>query len=207
MSDKNTATGDATTRDTSKARRIVLVMTTILSVAVLVAIMLLMHGEDGAIDLTILHASIRSFGVWAPAFFILIQALHVLFPVVQAPLLRLTGAMLFGPWWGFVYNFLGAFIGCLAAYWLARDNGRILIRKTVGEALYERFERWSGKAGARRALFWSAMVFPFLPNAFYCYYLGFRGLRLERTLPSIALGLVPSMVLYSVAPLILIDLI
>ena len=42
---------------------------------------------------------------------------------VEGPLLILAGVLIFGPVWGFIYNYAGICAGSLAAFFLSRKYG------------------------------------------------------------------------------------
>ncbi|TFE27553.1 TVP38/TMEM64 family protein [Cohnella luojiensis] len=69
---------------------------------------------------------ILTFGWAAPVLFILIYTVRplILFP---ASVLSLTGGLAFGPVWGTVYTIVGATIGAVLSFWLARFLGNRLV--------------------------------------------------------------------------------
>jgi uncharacterized membrane protein YdjX (TVP38/TMEM64 family)/rhodanese-related sulfurtransferase len=80
------------------------------------------------------EAWLRSFGVWAPAGFVLIYAAGtVLF--FSGALLSLAGGALFGPVWGTVWNLLGAILGATLAFLIARSLGADWVAQRLGGRL------------------------------------------------------------------------
>lgn len=99
---------------------------------------------------------ILSYGIWAPAIYILIYTIRplVFFP---ASLLSLAGGLVFGPWLGTVYTIIGAVAGAILSF-------------TVAGKLESRFfnEKQNGKtAKIQKQLeqngFWYVLVFRLIP--------------------------------------------
>ena len=71
---------------------------------------------------------------WAPV--ALILSYVVLCPLgVPASPMMIAGGVVFGPWWGSLYNVLGTFLGGAMTYFLGRGLGRDLVRHLVGHKL------------------------------------------------------------------------
>lgn len=76
--------------------------------------------------------AVHSSGAWAPLLFMLCYALATVL-WVPGSLLTLAGGALFGPWWGTLYNLLGATAGATLALLTARYlAGDWVQRKTGG---------------------------------------------------------------------------
>ena len=54
-----------------------------------------------------LETFLGHFGLWAPVCFILIQCIQVVIPILPGAIGCLGGVLIFGPAWGFVYNYVG----------------------------------------------------------------------------------------------------
>lgn len=87
----------------------------------------------------------ESFEVWTPVVFFLIQAIRVVVPLVPAGPVTLAGVAVFGPWWGFALSLLGAFVGSVSAFLLARRFNHPLVARLVGEKI---LEKYAGKVSA-----------------------------------------------------------
>jgi len=85
----------------------------------LAAVMLWVVTHRSQLDVAALEAQIGNLGPWAPLGFMVIYALAtVLF--VPGVVFSLIGGALFGPFWGTVYNLLGASLGATLAFLAAR---------------------------------------------------------------------------------------
>ena len=65
-----------------------------------------------------------SAGIWAPLMFVLIYATGVCL-FIPGTLLTALGAAVFGPYWGFLYVWIGAMIGASLAFLIGRYLGGI----------------------------------------------------------------------------------
>lgn len=54
---------------------------------------------------------LKPFGIWGPLIFVLIQVVQVVVPIIPGGVSCLGGVLLFGPLWGFIYNYVGICIG------------------------------------------------------------------------------------------------
>ncbi|MGZ6225515.1 MAG: TVP38/TMEM64 family protein, partial [Syntrophales bacterium] len=73
-------------------------------------------------------------GLWAPLIFMLIYTVGVCL-FVPGTLLTVLGAAIFGPYWGFLYVWLGAMAGASVAFWIGRTLGRDFAASLIGESL------------------------------------------------------------------------
>lgn len=87
------------------------------------------------------RALIADLGSWGPIALILSMAVAIVFsPIPSAPLALAAGA-LYGHTWGTVYSVIGAEIGALIAFGLARALGRPFVARFLPEPLF------SGESG------------------------------------------------------------
>ena len=89
---------------------------------------------------------------WAPLALI---GLYVVLSPTGLPVSPLiwAGGIVFGIWWGWLYNFIGALLGASASFLLARVLGRDLVTHMVPDALLERVESLLERHG-----FWSLLL-------------------------------------------------
>jgi uncharacterized membrane protein YdjX (TVP38/TMEM64 family) len=95
-----------------------------------------------------IRAWILSFGWAAPVLFILLYTVRplILFP---ASILSLTGGLAFGPVWGTFYTIVGATMGAVLSFWLARFVGKKFDRIRLNEkwGKLEKQLAFKGKSG------------------------------------------------------------
>ncbi len=73
-------------------------------------------------------------GFWAPIVFILLYAAGICL-FIPGVVLTGVGAVIFGPYWGFLYIWAGGMIGAAVSFALARTLGREYAGSLVGERL------------------------------------------------------------------------
>lgn len=86
------------------------------------------------IDAEGLRNWILSFGFWAPLIYIIIYTVRplIFFP---ASVLSIAGGLAFGAWLGTLYTIIGATLGAMLSFIVAKNLGKSLVRK-----------EWSGNA-------------------------------------------------------------
>jgi uncharacterized membrane protein YdjX (TVP38/TMEM64 family) len=128
-------------------------------------------------------------GVWGPLLIVGLMALAiVLNPIPSAPIALVSGAV-FGHAWGTLYVVLGAEIGALTAFAIARVLGHDLLRRLFGERVA------LGWLGSQNALTWMVFVsrlLPFVSFDLVSYGAGLTPLRAWRFALATLLGLIPA---------------
>ena len=103
-------------------------------------------------------------GVWAPLVFVFIYAAGVCL-FLPGTLLTALGAAIFGPYWGFLYVWLGAMSGASLAFLIGRYLGRDFAASIVGSRL-KRYDDAIGRNGFATVLYLRLIYFPFTPMNF-----------------------------------------
>lgn len=119
-----------------------------------------------------LRSFVQGFGPVGPLVFLAFQAVQVVVPILPGGLGCLAGVVLFGPWFGFVYNYLGICAGSLAAFAIARSCGRPLLYRMFSPKLIDRYDRWMSRDG-RFARWFAFLIFiPVAPDDYLCFLAG-----------------------------------
>lgn len=129
---------------------------------------------------------------WAPL--LLVGLYLVLCPLgLPATPLMVAGSIVFGPWLGTLYNFVGLLLGAAASYLVAQRLGGDFIQHYGGQKL-KRVERALHRHG-----FWYLVGMRFFPLPFPAvnFAMALAGIRLVPFLLSTAIGLVPSIALWT----------
>lgn len=105
-----------------------------------------------------------SAGLWAPLVFVFIYAAGICL-FLPGTLLTTMGAALFGPYWGFLYVWLGAMIGASLAFLIGRYLGRDFAASIVGNKL-KRYDDAIERNGFATVLYLRLIYFPFTPMNF-----------------------------------------
>ena len=144
-----------------------------------------------------LQAFIRKFGYTGMLVFVLIQIVQVIIPILPGGISCLGGVIFFGPWLGFVYNYIGICIGSLAAFGISRMMGRPVLHKMFSEKLIQKYDRWTQKDSKFLKLFALAIFFPVAPDDFLCYLAGTTKMTWKQFTAVIVLGKPFSIAIYS----------
>ncbi len=103
-------------------------------------------------------------GFWAPLLFVFIYAAGVCL-FIPGTVLTALGAALFGPYWGFVYVWIGAMLGAGLAFLIGRHLGRDFAASIIGNRL-QRFDEAIERNGFATVLYLRLVYFPFTPMNF-----------------------------------------
>ena len=150
--------------------------------------------RDSALLMTLLDAqALKSFvdglGPWGPAAVIGLMALAILVsPIPSAPIALAAGA-LYGHGWGTLYVLLGAEIGALAAFGIARLVGYEVLRRWLGERLSL---GWLGSQNALMGLVFVSRLLPFVSFDVISYAAGLTVLSAWRFALATLAGIVPA---------------
>lgn len=127
--------------------------------------------------------------------FLLMGAFMVVTPLGFIPVspLVLGGGVVFGAFWGSVYNILGMLLGAMVGYWVAKLLGRDFVVQLAGDKL-KRAEKVFERQG-----FWPLVQVRFLPIPFaiISYAAALAGVGASRFLITTALGLIPATVIHT----------
>jgi len=160
--------------------------------ALLAATYWLLH-ESGALatilDRTELRSHIARLGAWGPLLVIGLMVLAIMVsPIPSAPIAMAAGAA-YGHVWGTLYVLLGAEIGALAAFGLARWLGGETLRRWFGERLS------LGLFGSQNALMGMVLLsrlLPFISFDIVSYAAGLTALSWWRFALATLIGIVPA---------------
>ncbi len=128
----------------------------------------------------VMAAFVRGGGVWAPLLFLLLQTVQVVIPILPGGVSCLLGILLFGPYWGFFYNYLGSCIGSMIAFGIAKVYGRPVLAKLFPQKLITRYDRYTGPSKHFDRWFALAIFLPVAPDDFLCYLAGTTALSWKK---------------------------
>jgi uncharacterized membrane protein YdjX (TVP38/TMEM64 family) len=141
------------------------------------------------LDAGALKAQVSRLGPWGPLAVIGLMVLAILVsPIPSAPIALAAGA-LYGHTWGTLYVLLGAEIGALAAFGIARLVGYEVLRRWLGERLVL---GWLGSQNALMGLVFASRLLPFVSFDVVSYAAGLTVLSLWRFALATLAGIVPA---------------
>ena len=149
--------------------------------------------ETGAMATILDGSALRQFlialGVAGPLAVIGLMTLAILVsPIPSAPIALAAGAA-YGHTWGTVYVVLGAELGALAAFGLARLLGRVALQRWLGSRLPK---SRLGSQGALMAIVFATRLLPFISFDVVSYAAGLTTLSLWRFALATFAGILPA---------------
>lgn len=111
---------------------------------------------------------INSFGLFSPIFFLLLQIIQVIIPVIPGGVSSGIGVILFGPICGFILNYVGLLIGSIVIFLLVRKYGKSFILKFTDIKTYNQYIGWLDKGKKFDRFFALAIFFPGFPDDLLC---------------------------------------
>lgn len=126
-------------------------------------------------------------GILAPIVFVIIQIVQVVIPIIPGGISQGVGVLVFGAWWGFVYNYLGIVMGSIIVFFIARKYGMPLINKMFKKELIDKYIGWINKGKKFEVFFALAIFLPVAPDDFLCYLAGVTDMSAKKYISIIVL--------------------
>lgn len=111
-----------------------------------------------------LGSLLQSAGWWAPLLFILVYTAGVCL-FVPGTLLTGLGAAIFGPYYGFLWVWVGAMLGASGGFLIGRTLGREFAASLIGDRL-KKYDQAIERNGLAVVLYLRLIYFPFTPMNF-----------------------------------------
>lgn len=119
-------------------------------------------------------------GIFAPLIFIIIQIVQCVIPIIPGGISCLIGVVVFGPIYGFLYNYIGICIGSIINFLIAKEYGKDMILKLISEQSYEKYVSWIEKGKTFDKLFALAILLPCAPDDVLCLIAGLTPMSLKK---------------------------
>src|SRR5699024_2931305 len=78
-------------------------------------------------------------GAWGPIVFMGLQIVQIVVPVIPGGLTCVAGVVIFGAFWGFIYNYISICLGSILVFFISRTFGRSIVIKIFGKDLYDKY--------------------------------------------------------------------
>jgi uncharacterized membrane protein YdjX (TVP38/TMEM64 family) len=146
---------------------------------------------EGGVDIAALtpaeaEAFLRSWGPWSAAGAVALMVLHSFLPL-PAEIIAIANGMMFGPGLGMVLTWVGAMLGALLSFALARWLGRPFVRLVVAKTRWRQIEAMPVSPGALLV----ARLIPVVSFNLVNYAAGLLGVGWWTFLWTTALGILP----------------
>ena len=148
-------------------------------------------------DETQMELFLNSCRIFAPLFFVFIQAVQVIIPILPGAVGCVYGVMFWGPLKGFIFNYIGICIGSIGAFLIARRFGQRLVIQMTGEKFYDKYSKYLEMENRFEKIFALLIFLPVAPDDFLCYLAGISKMDLKKFVTIILLGKPAAIFLYS----------
>lgn len=171
---------------------------TIVGIVIIVAFAIYGFASGIFLDKKALEAFIQKTGAIGPLVFIFIQIIQVVFPLIPGGASCLVGVLLFGPWWGFVCNYVGICVGSIINFFLGRFYGKPFIRSVTKPQTYEKYIGKIDKGRRFEIFFFLAILLPGFPDDLICMLAGLTKMTVKRYIALLLIGKPFAIALYGV---------
>ena len=172
---------------TKTSRRLINILT-IVTAIILVLLCIYWYRLGIFTDQAKMKAYLANKQIIGPLIFILIQIIQVVIPIIPGGVSLLGGVIFFGPWWGFVYNYVGICIGSIILFFLARYYGKPFILHLISEETYEKYMKWTKNQKKYNWFFAICIVAPAAPDDVLCMISGLTEMKVSTYIWIILLG-------------------
>lgn len=144
-----------------------------------------------------LMSYIKKCGAFASIVFVILQVLQVIFPIVPGGISCLVGVILFGPFKGFLYNYIGLSIGSIIVFSLSRKYGLPLIQKFFSNKTLKKYEKYLNHKNYSKLFLWGILL-PGAPDDLLCYLSGLTTITYKKFVSIILMCKPLTLIVYSI---------
>ncbi|EGP4917110.1 TVP38/TMEM64 family protein [Enterococcus faecium] len=150
-------------------------------------------------DLNALRGLVGDSIILGPIIFVFIQILQVVIPIIPGGISTAAGVLIFGPYAGFIYNYIGICIGSIIIFLLGRRYGKPFILSMISDKTYNKYIGWLDNQNRFEKLFALAIFLPVAPDDALCLMAGLTNISVKRYTLIILIAKPLSIFLYSMA--------
>ncbi|MBO0461318.1 MULTISPECIES: TVP38/TMEM64 family protein [Enterococcus] len=150
-------------------------------------------------DINALKGLVGDSIILGPIIFILIQILQVVIPIIPGGISTAAGVLIFGPYAGFIYNYVGICIGSIIIFLLGRKYGKPFILSMISDKTYDKYIGWLDNQSRFEKLFALAIFLPVAPDDALCLMAGLTNISVKKYTLIILIAKPLSIFLYSMA--------
>ena len=150
-------------------------------------------------DLNALRGLVGDSIILGPVIFIFIQILQVVIPIIPGGISTAAGVLIFGPYAGFIYNYVGICIGSIIIFLLGRRYGKPFILSMISDKTYNKYIGWLDNQHRFEKLFALDIFLPVAPDDALCLMAGLTNISVKRYTLIILIAKPLSIFLYSMA--------
>ncbi len=129
-----------------------------------------------------IQAFLDSLGIFAPLGFIGLQIIQCIVSIIPGGLSCAIGVIIFGPVFGFIYNYIGIVVGSTINFLLAKHYGKKFVIQMISQKRYDKYVSWIEKGKKFDKLFAFTMFAPGTPDDLFCFLAGLTPMSLKKFL-------------------------
>ena len=149
--------------------------------------------SEGSLDDVIVI--IRSWGLWGPIISVLLMVLQAFIAPIPSFLITGANGVIFGIFWGIVISWIGAMLGAVGTFFLARYLGVAFVRKyKKSEKLLKKVDEISSHYGTKVVLV--ARLLPFISFDLVSYAAGLSNMKPLPFFIATGIGMIPGTIAY-----------
>lgn len=133
----------------------------------------------------------------APVIFFTLQIFQILIPIIPGTITLTAGVVLFGPWLGFIYNYLSIVFGSMLAFLIVRYFGQHFIHHYIDAQKHGKYLRWLENEKQFTRLFAIAILLPGAPDDILSMLAGLSPMKLRTFMLIMLIAKIPSIAVYS----------
>lgn len=140
-------------------------------------------------DKEIIRNIISRFGLLSPLIFIFLQFVGVVFlPIYNMPI-HLAGGFIFGPYQGWLLNYISTVLSLFFIVWLVKRFGRSLAERLIPQKTLQKYDNFSERVGGLGLFL--VYVLPFFPDDELTYLAAASSIPKKQIIVAILLGTIP----------------
>lgn len=146
-------------------------------------------------DIAPLRDYVLAWGIWGPVISTLLQIITSVIAPLPSFVVTFVNAMVFGLGWGFLLTYTTALLAAAICFGMSRALGRPVVERFATKRALDATDAFFSKYGAQAVLI--ARLIPFVNPDVLSYAAGLTNMSWTRFMVSVAIGSIPSTLLYS----------
>ena len=149
------------------------------------------YASNYLLDQNQIRDFVSRFYLISPIIFLILQIFYViLVPIYNTPI-HLAGGYIFGPYLGFILNYIATSLGLFIIIFLSRRYGRNIITKLISIETVEKYDKLITSNKITPFFLFVVYVLPFFPDDEITYLIALSRLPFKTYIPAILLGNIP----------------
>ncbi|CZQ85427.1 Hypothetical protein Tpal_631 [Trichococcus palustris] len=180
----------------SKNSKIIVNVVKVISVITTVALIYVCLKYNLLTSKTAMEHFIGQFGMLGPVILIAYMAIQVVIPFLPSNIWMASGMLMYGSFFGFIYNYIGITIGSIAVFFISKKFGPHIMNALFSENAQAKYQKLTNNPKFD-LLFGLLILSPVTPSAYLCYLAGITKITARKYILVIILCKIPSLLAYT----------